>query len=92
MGDRARVVSGSRGCAAVSGWQTWSQSAGRAPSPARCRPSPLTSANEQYAIEQPVRDEDLNPIPQTSNARYSASAEEPACCLVPFLQGHRIST
>ncbi len=48
MGDRARVAGSSRGGTAdAAGEQPWSQSAGRAPSRARRRPSPLTSANEQ---------------------------------------------
>ena len=38
-------------------WQPWSQSAGHAPSPVRRGPSPLTSANEQHAIDQPVREQ-----------------------------------
>ena len=47
MGDRARLVGSSRGCAADAGSQPWPQSAGRTPIPARRRPSPLISANEQ---------------------------------------------
>ncbi len=58
MCDRARVACRSRGGAADAGSRPWSRSAGRAPSPARRGPSPLTSANEQlreqYAIDQPA--------------------------------------